>query len=51
MDLERRSSKPDVAGSSPAGAISILDFGLPIADFNFQIISGSSIGRTHRFER
>ena len=54
MDLERRSSKPEVASSSLAGAILNLDFRLRILDWinsllKIQIISGSSNGRTHDF--
>lgn len=50
MDLEHRSSKPEVAGSSPAEAFSFSGFWI-IEILNIQNISGSSNGRTHRFER
>ena len=58
MDLERGSSKPDVARSSRAGAISILDFGLPILDWtnpqseflNLELFRGRLIERTLDFE-
>jgi hypothetical protein len=51
MELERRSSKPDVASSSLAEAISILDLQFLFwIEIEFQIISGSSNGRTADFE-
>ena len=52
MESERRSSKPDVAGSSPAGAISILDFRLVILDWKskLKLFRGRLIERTLDFE-